>query len=93
MNPIDNVWNIMKKNIGNQMLYKKEDIWKRVCEAWYSVASNILEELYNPIPRRIADLNKKGILNEILTLLCRRTRMLWNFHWHVLKYVVVFSLE
>ena len=29
---------------------------KRVCEAWYSVALNVLEELNNSMPRRIADL-------------------------------------
>ena len=28
-------------------------------EAWYSVAPNVLEELYNPMPRRIADLIKQ----------------------------------
>ena len=36
----------------------KEEMWKRVCEAWYSVAQNVLEELYNPMTRRIADFIK-----------------------------------
>ena len=36
----------------------KEDMWKRVCEAWYSVALNVLEELYNSMSRRISDLIK-----------------------------------
>ena len=57
ISPIEDVQNIMKKEIGNQMLCKKKDILKRVCEAWYSVAPNILEKLYNSMPRRIADLN------------------------------------
>ena len=57
INPIEDVQNIMKKEIGNQMLCKKKDILKRVCEAWYSVTPNILEKLYNSMPRRIADLN------------------------------------
>ena len=61
MNPIENVWNITKKEIGNQMLCKKKNMWKRVCEAWYSVAPNILEEFYNSMPRRIADLNKDKV--------------------------------
>ena len=60
MNSIENVWNIMKKEIGNQMLCKKKYMWKRVYEAWYSVAQNILEELYSSMPRRIADLNKEN---------------------------------
>ena len=37
---------------------KKEKMLKRVCEAWYSVALNVLEEPYNAMPRRIADLIK-----------------------------------
>ena len=31
---------------------------KRVCKAWYSEARNVLEELYNSMTRRIADLIK-----------------------------------
>ena len=56
--PVENVWNIMKIEVGNQMPCIKEDMWKRVCEAWYSVALNVLEELYNSMPRGIADLIK-----------------------------------
>ena len=58
MNPIENVWNIMKKEIDGQMLCRKEVMWRRVCEAWYSVAPNFMEELYNSMPRRIAGLIK-----------------------------------
>ena len=36
----------------------KEEIWKRVCEAWYNVVPNVLEELSYSMPRRIADLIK-----------------------------------
>ena len=43
MNPIENVWNMMKKWIGSQMPCKIEEMWKRVCKAWYSVALNVLE--------------------------------------------------
>ena len=60
MNPIVNVWNIMNKEIGNQMLCKKKDMWNRVCDAWYSVAPNILKGLYNLMLRRIADLDKEN---------------------------------
>ena len=58
MNPIQNVWNIMKKEIGNKMPCKKEEMWKPVCETWNSVALNVLEELKNSMPRSIADLIK-----------------------------------
>ena len=43
----------MKKGIGDQMQCKKEEMWKRVCEAWYNVTP-----INNLIPRRIADLIK-----------------------------------
>ena len=43
MNRIENVWNITKNEIGNQMLCTKGDIWKRKCRAWYSIAANVLE--------------------------------------------------
>ena len=46
----------MKKESGNQVSCKIDETWKQVCEAWYSVALNVLEELYNSMRRRIADL-------------------------------------
>ena len=33
------------EEIGNQMSCKKEEMWKPVCEALYSVAPDVLEEL------------------------------------------------
>ena len=46
----------MKKEIGNQTPCEIEEMWKRVFEAWYSVALNVLVELYNYLLRRFADL-------------------------------------
>ena len=57
MNLIENVWNLMKIEIGNQIPCKIVEMSKRVCEAWYSVALIILEDLYNSMRRRIADLS------------------------------------
>ena len=47
----------MQKEIGTQMPRRK-NMLKSVCEACHSVAANILEELYNSVSRRIADLTK-----------------------------------
>ena len=49
--PYRTFWNIIKKEIGNQMMCIKEEMWKRVCEACYSVAPNVLVELYNSMPK------------------------------------------
>ena len=57
----------MKKDIGNQLPFLKEEMCKRVCEAWYSVVPNIMEELNNSMPRRIADLIKQMEVQRILT--------------------------
>ena len=37
---LENVCNIMKKEIGNQMPCTIEEMWKRVCEAWYCVVTD-----------------------------------------------------
>ena len=34
MNPIENVWNIIKTVIGNQIPCKREVMWKRVCDSF-----------------------------------------------------------
>ena len=56
INLIEYVWNIIKKVIGNQIPCKIEEMWDHVCDAWYKLAPNVLEELYHSMPRRIADL-------------------------------------
>ena len=58
----------MKKDISNQLPYLQEEMWKQVCEAWYSVAPNILEELSNLMPRRIADPIEQMEVQRIQTL-------------------------
>ena len=56
------------EEIGNQMPCKKEEMWKPVCEAWYSVAPNVLEELDNSMPSTITYLIKANGDAKILTL-------------------------
>ena len=51
INSIENFWNIMKEGICNQLPCLNEEIWKRVWEAWYRLAPNVLEELNNSIPK------------------------------------------
>ena len=40
MNTIENVWSIMKRLVSK--CHVKKEMWKPVCEAWYSVALNVL---------------------------------------------------
>ena len=54
-----------------------------VCESWHSVAPNVLEALYNSMPRRITDLIKDK----------RGATKYHAFMMKVYKNVVEFSLE
>ena len=61
MNNIDNVWNIIKRLVTKCHVKKEEmwkPVWKPVCEVWYSVTPNVLEERNNSMPGRITDLIK-----------------------------------
>ena len=67
-NSIENVLNIMKKEICNQISPLHEEMWKRVFEVCYSVALNALDDFNNSTPRRIADLIKQREVQRILIL-------------------------
>ena len=67
--------------IGNQIQCKKTRCGKWVCEAWYSVTLNVLEELYKAMSRRIADLMKAK----------RDATIYWLYD--VAYTVIVFSFE
>ena len=80
--------------IGNQMPRKKEEMWKLVCEVWYSVAPNVLEELNNSMPRRITDLiktkidTKKYLLYDVGVQCCcvfirMYSKYVVVFHWNI----------
>ena len=58
----------MKNEISNQIPCLKEEMWKRVCEVWYSVASNALENFTNQCQGEFADLFKQREVQRILIL-------------------------
>ena len=61
MNNIENVWNLMKRLVTECHVKKEEmwkPVWKPVCEVWYSVAPNVLDELNTSMPRSITNLIK-----------------------------------
>ena len=65
-----------------------------ICEAWYSVRLNVLEELNNSIPSRNEDLIKaKGGATDTDFIGSIHTGMLLCFNWNVFKYAGVFLLE
>ena len=85
INPIQNVWNITKKEIGNLKLCKK----KKICGSGYVKLDKVQhhkswKKFYNSMPRRIADLIKaKGDATKYW--LWYRCTMLLCFHGNVYK--------
>ena len=90
----ENVWNIMKKEIGNQLSCLKEDMLRRVCKAWYSVRPSVLEVHNNSIPIRNEDLIKaKGVAKYTDFICSMHTGMLLCLLLKVFKPAIVFLLE
>ena len=56
------------EEIGNQMPCRREEIWKPVCEEWYSVAPNVLENLTIQCQEELQILLKQREIQKILTL-------------------------
>ena len=84
----------MKKETGNQLPCLKEDRWMQVCEAWYSVRPNVLEELINLIPSKKKYLIKAKVGAKNTDFIgSMHTGVLLCFHWNVFKYAVVFLLR
>ena len=84
----------MKKEISNQLPCLKEEMLRRVCEAWYIVRQIVLEELNNSIRNRNEDLiTTNGGATNTDFIGSMHTGMLFCFHWNVFKYAVVFLLE
>ena len=52
LNPIEKVWDIMKKEIG-QLPNNKQKLWSYVCNVWYSIPRKIIMELYDSMPRKV----------------------------------------
>ena len=82
MTPIENVWNIIKKVIGNQIPCKREVMWDGVCEAWYSVAKTIWKNFTIPCQKELQIFIKQKEMQRIT-----------EFIMYAYKYFVVFSLE
>ena len=52
MNPIENIWNVMKKQIG-KLPNNKTKLWNSICSVWYGIPRQTIMELYDSMPERI----------------------------------------
>ena len=56
MNIIENVWNEIKFKIRGETFDNKEQLWKRLKKEWKSISEELIFNLYESIPDRIAAL-------------------------------------
>lgn len=61
LNPIENLWRIVKDKIAPLKAKNKEELWKIVEEAWYSIPLETVKKLVESMPRRcLAVMENKG---------------------------------
>lgn len=53
LNPIENLWSIVKRHIGKQEVYNKNDLITAITDAWKNISVEILEKLVSSMPNRI----------------------------------------
>lgn len=61
LNPIENLWKIVKDEIGPIKPKNKEELWEKIKTAWYSIPLSTCQALVESMPRRCkAILASKG---------------------------------
>ena len=58
MNPIEHLWGIVKRNIGNFRAKNDDEIWSKVCEEWYSIPNETCRKLVKSMKKRVVTLHK-----------------------------------
>lgn len=59
INPIENLWQIVKTKIGNKIFKKPEDLYADVKEQWNTIPQHIIDNLVHSMPRRCAEVIKR----------------------------------
>ena len=54
LNPIENLWNLMKRKVGRNRIMNSKDLKDKINEAWKSsITPEIIKELIDSMPKRI----------------------------------------
>ena len=52
LNPIENLWKIVKEKIGPLKSRNKEELWEKIKDAWYSIPNKTCQDLVESMPKR-----------------------------------------
>jgi len=58
INPIENVWGILKRNLTSLQINSTEALWIAVQEEWYKLSPNLCKNLIYSMPKRLQMVNK-----------------------------------
>jgi len=58
LNPIENLWAILKRNISRCNPVNKEDLWNLIVEEWNKIPYDTIHSLYCSMPQRLASVIK-----------------------------------
>ena len=58
LNPIEHLWILLDKKIGNRVFTKKEDFKKAVVKSWSNIDNNQIKCLVESMPKRLLDVIK-----------------------------------
>ena len=53
LNPIEHLWQIVKRKLGGKRFNSKDTLWEAVQEAWNSISIDTCISLSDSMPRRI----------------------------------------
>ena len=59
LNPIENLWKIVKDQVAKQKPRNKRDLWEAV-KTWYAIPLSTCHKLVNSMPKRLIEVKKKG---------------------------------
>ena len=58
LNPIENLWVILKKNVSRRNASNKEDLWHVIVEEWHKISNDYILSLCRSMPQRLASVIK-----------------------------------
>lgn len=53
LNIIENLWSLLKKNVGQRQSNSPDEFWKIIQEEWYKIPDNYIYSLYSSMSRRL----------------------------------------
>jgi transposase len=58
VNPIENLWGIIKRKINNMDTLNSEKMWIEIQKLWYNIPSSLCRRLVDSMPRRVSSIIK-----------------------------------